>query len=54
MKKKYQVKMIDVIANIHDLYQSTKDAAIDKKDKEFIQNLSCTVEHYFKEKSPHA
>lgn len=39
--------MVDVIAEIHDLYDRTKDAAIDKRDKEFIENLACTVDHYF-------
>lgn len=48
--KRYQVKIVDVIAEIHDLYDRTKDAAIDKDDKEFIENLACTVEHYFESK----
>lgn len=48
--RKYQVKLVDVIVEIHDLYDRTKDAPIDKTDKEFIENLACTVEHYFKEK----
>lgn len=49
--KKYQIKLVDTIAEIHDLYQSTKDADINKDDKEFIENLACTVEHYFKSKN---
>ncbi|MEG0619048.1 MAG: hypothetical protein RR557_07110 [Bacilli bacterium] len=48
--KKYQIKLVDTIASIHDLYDRTKDAAIDKNDKEFIENLACTVEMYFKNK----
>lgn len=49
--KRYQAKMVDVIADIHDLYDRTKDAVIDKQDKEFIQNLAVTVELYFKSKT---
>jgi len=49
--KKYQIKLVDTIAEIHDLYEITKDANINVTDKQFIENLACTVEHYFKEKT---
>lgn len=53
--KKYHAQMVSVIAEIYDLYDQTKDAAVeDKIDKEFIENLAVTVELYFKSITSHA
>lgn len=48
--RKYQSQMVDVIAEIHDLYDRTISAGVqmDKRDQELIENLACTVELYFK------
>lgn len=52
--RQHHAQMVNVIAEIHDLYDRTKDAAIDKREKEFIENLAVTVELYFKSLTSHA